>query len=88
MHSIAYNYAPPSFANVWQKNEAQEIGCNLRNDNFFIMPLAHIELFRKTPSYALPLAWNTLPDHIRYQQNRSTFKIALTDYLYENNLTI
>jgi hypothetical protein len=56
MHSIAYNYAPPSFANVWQKNEAQEIGCNLRNDNFFIMPLAHIELFRKTPSYALPLA--------------------------------
>jgi hypothetical protein len=85
LHSIAFNYAPQSFANIWQKNDARETGYNLRNDDFFILPLARIELFRKTPAYALPLAWNTLPDHIRYQHNRCTFKIALTDFLFENN---
>jgi hypothetical protein len=72
---------PPSFTNVWQKNKARETGYNLRNDDFFIIPLACIELFHKTPGYALPLACNTLPDHIRYKHNRCTFKIALTDYL-------
>jgi hypothetical protein len=85
MHSIALNYAPQSFANIWQKNYARETGYNLRNDDSFILPLARIELFRKTLAYALPLAWNTLPDHIRYQHNRCTFKIALTDFLFENN---
>ncbi len=85
VHSIAYNYAPLSFDNTWQKNDVRETGYNLRNDDFFILPLARIELFRKSPVYALPLAWNTLPDHIRYQHNRCTFKIALTDYLFENH---
>jgi hypothetical protein len=85
MHSIAYNYAPPSFDNTWQKNDIRGTGYNLRNDDFFILPLARIELFRKSPLYALPLAWNTLPEHIRYQHNRCTFKIALTDYLFENH---
>ncbi len=52
---------------------------------FFIMPLARIELFHKTPVYALPLAWNILPDHVRYQHNKCTFKIALLDFLFEKN---
>ncbi len=43
MHSIAFNYAPQSFANIWKKNDARETGYNLHN-----------ELFRKTPAYALP----------------------------------
>jgi hypothetical protein len=85
MHSIAFNYAPQSFADIWQKNDTRDTGYNLRNDDFFILPPARIELFRKTPVYALPLAWNTLPDHIRYQHNRCTFKIALIDYLFEND---
>jgi hypothetical protein len=85
MHSIAYNYAPQSFVNIRQKNYARETGYNLRNDDFFKLPLARIELFRKSPVYALPLAWNTLSEHIRYQHNRCTFKIALTNYLFENH---
>jgi hypothetical protein len=44
MHSIAYNYAPLSFDNTWQKN-VRETGYNFRNDDFFILPLARIELF-------------------------------------------
>jgi hypothetical protein len=85
MHSIAFNYAPKSFANIWQKNDVRDTGYNLHNDDFFILPPALIELFHKTTAYALPLAWNTLPNHIRYQHNRCTFKIALIDYLFENN---
>jgi hypothetical protein len=84
MHSVAFNYAPLSFANMWQKNDARRLVIVFAMMTFYCA--LGIELFRKTPAYALPLAWKTLPDHIRYQQNRCTFKIALTDYLFENNL--
>jgi hypothetical protein len=48
---------------------------------FFAMPLIRIELSHKTHTATLSLAWNNLPEHLRYQHNRIRFKIALTVYL-------
>jgi hypothetical protein len=87
MHSIAFNYAPSSFSDIWKKNDARDIEYQLRNQDLFTIPPYRIEFFRKIPIYSLPLAWNELPDSLRYQHNRITFKIALSDHLFANLLT-
>jgi hypothetical protein len=79
MHSIAYEYAPVTFANTWTKNNTRNTGHDLRNQDFFTLPLVRIESFRKFPLYALANEWNNLGDNIRLQHNRTTFKIALLD---------
>jgi hypothetical protein len=84
MHSIAFNYAPASFSETWAKNETRNNDYQLRNDDLFILPTLRIELFRKVPLYSLPLAWNELSDSLRYQHNRTTFKIALLDSLFDS----
>ncbi len=84
MHSVAYGYAPPSFRDVWSLNESRGLNYELRNHDIFVIPTVRIELFRKIPLYALPHEWNNLAEHIRYQHNRITFKIALIDFLFEN----
>ncbi len=81
MHSFAYNYASPSFDNTWQRNVERNVGHDLRNQDFFILPPVRIKSFRKFPIYSIPHKWNTLNDSLRYQHNRATFKIALTDHL-------
>ncbi len=81
MHSIAYNYAPQTFANTWLTNAVRNTGHDLRNADFFVMPQVRIDLFRRFPLNALPHEWNNLGDKIRLQHNRTTFKIALTDFL-------
>jgi hypothetical protein len=81
MHAIAYNYAPKTFANIWVTNAERNIGHDLRNNDFFVIPHVRIEFFRRFPLYALPLEWNNLGENIRLQHNRTTFKIALTDFL-------
>jgi hypothetical protein len=80
-HSVEFNYAPRSFANIWTKNAEREIEYNLRNDEQYVIPPIRIELFRKTPFVSLPTAWNELSEGLRFQHNRITFKIALFDYL-------
>jgi hypothetical protein len=79
MHSITYDYAPLTFANTWAKNNTRDTGHDLRNQDFFTMPLVRVDSFRKFPLYALPNEWNRLGDNIRLQHNRTTFKIALMD---------
>ncbi len=79
MHSIAYEYAPVTFANTWTKNIIRNTGHDLRNQDFFTLPLVRIESFRKFPLYALANEWNNLGNNIRLQHNRTTFKIALLD---------
>ncbi len=81
MHSIAYEYAPSTFDNMWIKNNARNVGHNLRNHDYFCLPAVRIEVYRKFPLYALANEWNKLGDNIRLQQNRTTFKIALMDEL-------
>jgi hypothetical protein len=79
MHSIAYEYAPPTFNNTWVKNTARNVGHNLCNQDYFSLPAVRIEAYRKFPLYALANEWNRLGENIRLQQNRTTFKIALMD---------
>jgi hypothetical protein len=86
MLSIAFGYAPTSFTDVWTKNETRQLDYNLRNQDLFIVPPFRMEMFRKIPIYALPQSLNELPDSLRYQHNRTTFKIALTDHLFESLL--
>jgi len=86
MHAVAYGYAPSSFRNVWTVNESRDLNYELRNRDIFSIPPVRIELFRKIPLYSLPNEWNNLVENIRLQHNRTTFKIALTDYLFENLL--
>jgi hypothetical protein len=47
------------------------------------VPFIRIEHFRRNPLVSLPFAWNELPDELCFQHNRTTFKIALNDYLFE-----
>jgi hypothetical protein len=79
MHSVAYDYAHPTFDNTWTKNNTRNTGHELRNQDFFTLTNVRIESFRKLPLYALASEWNNLSDNIRLQQNRTTFKIALMD---------
>ncbi len=81
MHSIAYDFAPLTFENVWLKNAARNTGHDLRNQDFFLMPAIRIELYCKLPIYALASEWNNLDDSMRLQHNHTTFKIALIDNL-------
>jgi hypothetical protein len=81
MHSIAYDYAPPSFNNTWIKKCPKRYWLCPAQPDFFILPKVRIESFCKNPIYALPLEWHILDEHIRYQHNRTTFKIPLFDYL-------
>jgi hypothetical protein len=81
MHSIAYDYAPATFANTWTKNNARNTGHDLRNHDYFTLPVVRIESFRKSPIYSLANEWNSLGNNTRLQHNRTTFKIALMDEL-------
>ncbi len=79
MHSIAYDYAHPTFDNIWTKNNTRNTGHDLQNQDFFTLPIVQIESFRKFPLYALANEWNNLSDNKRLQHNHTTFKIALMD---------
>jgi hypothetical protein len=81
MHSIANEYARATFENTWTKNNTCNTGHDLRNHDFFTLPVVRIESFRKFPIYSLAIEWNNLSDNIRLQHNRTTFKIALMDEL-------
>ena len=75
MHSIYYEYAPPSFTNTWTTQAQLHPELNLRNANDFYLPFPRIELYKKLPLYSLPLAWNNLGD-LCFQHNRYTFRTA------------
>ncbi len=84
MHSIAYTYAPTSFNGTWPTNQSRANDYNLQNNDLFTLPPFRIELLKKFPIYSLPSVWNELPDSLCYQHNRITFKIALTDHLFNS----
>jgi hypothetical protein len=85
MHSIEYNYCLSSFVNVWPKNTNRELSQQLRNNNDFTVPAVHRENFKRFPLYSFPNTWNSLGP-VKFQANRTTFKISLTDELF-NTLT-
>jgi hypothetical protein len=81
MHSVEYNYTLTTFTNTWQKNANRALAHNLRNANDYIVPAAQRESFKKFPLFSFPCTWNTLGP-VKFQQNRTTFKIALTDEIF------
>ena len=82
MHSIHYNYAPPSFNGMFPTNQTRNIEHNLRNQHEFVVPACRIEWFKKFPLITFPLAWNNLGE-IGFQFNRTTFHFALKHHLIE-----
>jgi sarcosine oxidase/L-pipecolate oxidase len=81
MHSIYYNYAPPSFSDTWQTKSQRNPELNLRNATDFHITHPRIELYKKLPIYSLPNTWNS-HDTVRYYANRTTFHIALQELLH------
>ena len=82
MHSVEYGYNK-AFENTWTHNNQRNPAINLRNGNEFYLPPVNKEVFRKSTLYSLPHTWNNLGD-IKYQPNRTTFKINLLYNLFEN----
>jgi hypothetical protein len=80
MHSVEYNYCLNSFTNTWPKNANRDLDHNLRNANDYIIPTVHRESFRRSPLYSFPQTWNSLRP-VKFQTNRITFRIFLTDEL-------
>jgi hypothetical protein len=81
MHTVAFNYSLESFSGVWPRNNQRNLDMNLRNATDFVLPPVQRESFRKCPLYSLPHAWNQSGD-IKFQHNRTTFKLALLDELF------
>jgi hypothetical protein len=67
---------------VWLRNVDRQIERNLRNINDFTLPNPRLELFKKFPIYSLPLEWNNCGVLSLYE-NKTTFKFALKDQLFE-----
>jgi hypothetical protein len=86
MHAIEYNYCLDSFLNTWPKNATRSLNQQLRNNNDFIIPTVHREIFKRFPLYSFPSTWNSLGP-VKFQQNRITFRISLTEELF-NSLTV
>jgi hypothetical protein len=76
MHSIEYDYAPPSFRGIWTKNYINQGDRPLRNADNYTLPNPRAKLFKSSLLHTLPLEWNSL-DENRYIRNPTTFKTAL-----------
>ena len=82
MHSIVYEYAHVSFANMCSRNISRPSEYELRNSNDFTLPAPHYENFKRFPLYSFPNLWNNLGD-VKFQNNKITFRISLTDQLFD-----
>ncbi len=88
MHAIYYKYAPASFNHTWTLNHEcnpennLNLNLNLRNDYSYSISYPRIELLKKSPFYTLPKTWNDL--NVKAQHSKTTFSIALKDYLLES----
>jgi hypothetical protein len=83
MHAVTYSYAPSSFANIWELNMDRNPEITLRNSQLYTLPNPRIELFKKSPLHSLPKTRNNLNETIRLQHNKTTFLMALKEYLLE-----
>ena len=81
MHSIYHKYAPPALHNLWTTNRQRNIDIDLRNGHDIYIPYARTDHVKRLPYFALPTCWNNLPDD-RMTPNKTTFSIALKDYLH------
>ena len=82
MHSMEYNYAPKTFRDVWQKNEARNLNYELRNNDHFTIPKNNLTTLSNCFYFSYPLEWNNLGD-LRFQTTKITFQINLKFNLLE-----
>ena len=82
IHAFIFNYLPSSFSNLLQRNhEAQTHNYSFRNVNEFFVPQVKNEFLKRFPPYAFPVAWNTLPVHLKNIPNKNMFRINLKNHL-------
>ena len=67
-----------------QPNIARNPNLQLRNANDFYLPNPRVDSFNNIPLYSFGNEWNNFDDGIKFQYNRTTFKIALKKYLLES----
>ena len=83
MQSVEYKYAPKTFLNIWQKNEARNLNYELRNNDPFIIPKINLaSRYSNIHYFSYPSEWNSLGD-LRFQNNKITFQINLKHNLLE-----
>ena len=82
MHSVEYKYAPSSFQDTWQKNEARNLNYELRNNDLYTIPKINLVSLNNIPFFSYPAEWNSLGD-LRFQNNKITFQINLKYNLLE-----
>ena len=66
-----------------KKNFERNPDIALRNANDYYLPNPRVDSFKLLPIYSFPYEWNKLPDELKFQFNRCTFKIALKNFLLE-----
>ncbi len=82
MHTIQYQYCHTSFKDVFVTNNQRNHDHMLRNLNNYYVPFPRYDFFKKSPLYTLPNLWNELPDELKYQSNKYTFKIATINHFF------
>ena len=52
MHSVEYKYAPNTFQDIWQKNEARNLNYELRNNDLFTIPKINLVSLNNIPFFS------------------------------------
>ena len=64
------------------KNTQRNLTYQLRNNDLFYTPKLSYEHLKNIPYFSFPTEWNNLTD-LRFQTNKKTFHIALTNALLD-----
>ena len=83
MHQYVNGLLPPSFNNLWIKNDQNTSSMRLRNSNDFAIPRNRIETTKRFPLSTVPSSWNEA-ENVKHIQNKVTFKITLKKELLES----
>jgi hypothetical protein len=81
MHSVEYEYGPPTFRANWPKNAQRNLQYALRNGEDLTIPRCAKESLKNAPYFNFPSKWNELDVNIKLQRNVATFKIELLNKL-------
>jgi len=85
MHSVYYNYSPPTFSESFICNPPGH-DHDLRQINNFHIPRPRIDWYKKMPLFDFPQTWNNLEEAKLYR-NRKTFQIMLKGRLIQSRAT-
>ena len=75
---------PLTLQHMWPRNIDRNLSNELRNQNDFTAPRVNSTFFTKFPLFTFPKAWNQAGT-ATYYFNFTTFKIFLSEELFNNN---